>query len=385
MSRGLILVLALWAAAAGAHDGGTSYSDWSIDGRAAQVRVRISQLELTRLQLDPYQMPDYADRVAQRLPEALELWSGAKRCRPGVAEVSPGADGWLAARWTLTCPAAHGHVIRSSLLHEVAPAHLHLARVTTAGAPPSEYLLTYAEPGATFAAPPAGLAAFVTLGIEHILTGWDHLAFLLALILLASRLAELALVVTAFTLAHSVTLAAAVLGWAAVDMVAVEALIGLSILIVAAENLWARSGRGAWLPLLLAGALALLAALDVAAVAPLALAGAALFVAAYFGLAADGAPPMRLRVAIAFVFGLVHGFGFAGVLAQLELPAERLALGLFGFNLGVELGQLLVVAGAWLLLRALARAPRAAGWVGDGASAAVCALGAFWFVGRAFG
>jgi hypothetical protein len=97
--------------------------------------------------------------------------------------------------------------------------------------------------------------------------------------------------------------------------------------------------------------------------------------------------PARLRVAVAFAFGLVHGFGFAGVLAELALPPQQLAIALFGFNLGVEVGQLAVVACLWPCLRALARPAggRALELVAEGGSAAICGLGLFWFVTRSFG
>jgi hypothetical protein len=97
--------------------------------------------------------------------------------------------------------------------------------------------------------------------------------------------------------------------------------------------------------------------------------------------------PARLRAAVAFAFGLVHGFGFAGVLAELELPRERLAAALFGFNVGVELGQLAVVVAVWPLLRLLARPAdgRPLRALAEIASAAICGLGLFWFLTRTLG
>ena len=97
--------------------------------------------------------------------------------------------------------------------------------------------------------------------------------------------------------------------------------------------------------------------------------------------------PARLRVAIAFCFGLVHGFGFAGVLAEISLPRDRLLPALLGFNLGVEVGQLVIVALVWPLLRALARIGegRAHSWFAEAATGVVAALGVFWLVERAYG
>jgi hypothetical protein len=385
--RPYFLLLLAFAGSAQAHNRGASYSDWHIDGAQATVEARVPQLELTRLQLHPEQ-PDYAPRVAALLVDALQLWSSMGPCIARDATARAGTDGWVVARWSLACPDAADLSIHSTLLQAVAPSHLHFARAVVGGAPARERVLTFADaafPLAGSADLGGSLQRYVGLGVDHILSGWDHLAFVLALILLATGLREVALVVTGFTLAHSLTLAAAVLGWADVREDAVEALIGFSIALVAAENLWLRAGRERWLPILAAAALAALAALGATRLPPVLLVGLALFTACYLALARDAARPLRLRVAIAFVFGLVHGFGFATALAELRLPDERLAIGLLGFNAGVELGQLLVVAAVWPLLKLLERRPALRVWSGDLASAGVCALGTFWFVSRALG
>lgn len=380
------LLLAV-AGGAAAHSRGTSYSEWTLDAQGAQVRARVSQLELTRLQLDPATTPDYARRVAALLADHLQLWSAAGRCAPQGPAAGAGEAGWVYAQWSVRCDGAGDWTIRSTLFQSVAPSHLHFARAAFADRAPLERVLTSAEPAFALGEPPdlsASFGRYLRLGVEHILSGWDHMAFVLALILLATRLREVALVVTGFTLAHSLTLAAAVLGWAEVRDDAVEALIGFSIALVAAENLWLRSGRERWMPWLLAAGLAGLALLGATRLAPVTLAGLALFTACYFALARAAARPLRLRVAVAFVFGLVHGFGFAGALTELRLPDERVVAGLLGFNSGVELGQLLVVVAAWPLLKLLGRQPRARAWAGDAASACICGLGTFWFVTRAF-
>jgi hypothetical protein len=388
-SRKLVVALALlaFAGSAGAHNRGTSYSGWTLDAQGGEVRARVSQLELTRLQLLPTQA-DYAARVGALLAGELQLWAGAGRCAAGPVTATPTEDGWVAARWRVDCAGGGALTIRSTLLHTVAPSHLHFARVELGGGAPLERVLTHAEAGFALGEPPdpaATLGRYVRLGVDHILSGWDHLAFVLALILLAGSLREVALVATGFTLAHSFTLAAAVLGWATVRGGAVEALIGFSIALVAAENLWLRSGRERWLPLLSVALLAGLAVAGATRLPAVLLAGLALFTACYFALARHAARPARLRVAVAFVFGLVHGFGFAGALTELRLPDERVVVALLGFNGGVELGQLLVIALAWPLLQLLERRPRVRLWAGDAASACICALGTFWFVTRLYG
>jgi hypothetical protein len=123
------------------------------------------------------------------------------------------------------------------------------------------------------------------------------------------------------------------------------------------------------------------------AVPATALVGLALFTACHFGLMRISARPQRLRAAVAFGFGLVHGFGFAGVLAEITDDPSRLVRALLGFNVGVELGQLAVLALVWPLLLVAARVAegRPHRLIAEVGSAAICGLGTFWFLVRAFG
>ena len=141
---------------------------------------------------------------------------------------------------------------------------------------------------------------YLRLGIEHILSGFDHLLFVLALVILVRGWRRVALTVTAFTVAHSITLTAATLGLVNVPGPPVEATIALSIVLVAVEIVNARRG----MPSLAA----------------------------------------RWPWLIAFCFGLLHGFGFAGALAEVGLPHHAIPIALLFFNLGVEIGQLVFVA-----------------------------------------
>jgi hypothetical protein len=139
-------------------------------------------------------------------------------------------------------------------------------------------------------------------------------------------------------------------------------------------------------PVVVTLALAALALFGGASVSRLALAGLALFCACHFALLRRAREPAGMRIAVAFAFGLIHGFGFAAVMSELALPSGRLMQALFGFNLGVELGQLAVVLLVWPLLRALARVRHGgpARVLVETASAAVAGLGLFWFATRAF-
>src|SRR5262249_43538273 len=145
----------------------------------------------------------------------------------------------------------------------------------------------------------------------------------------------------------------AVVGWVRPSPAPIEALVGLSIALVAAENIWLVGAQGVVVPAAISGTLALLAigaAAGYGKVPALVLAGLAVFSACYFGLLARATRKASLRWAVAFLFGLVHGFAFASVLVEAQLDTAHLAKALFGFNLGVEIGQLGVVVLVWPLL-----------------------------------
>ena len=396
----IALLCALAPRPAAAHGRSLSYSSWKLSSDGALVRVRIPRLELTRLALDPVLEPHKQPALIRLLAESVLLSSRGQPCAPSAEPLPVAApDGWVVYEWTLKCADPGAPVVSSTLLLDVAPSHLHFARVEMPDGSVREAVLSEAqaswslgELGATASTPDAsgtGLLGYLVLGIEHIATGYDHIVFVLALLLLAASLREVAGLVTGFTIGHSVTLALAVLGVVRPDPAAVEALIAFSIALVAAENSWLLGGRPRAVPAVVVVGLAALAAASLAgtgAVATSTLLGLALFSWCHFGLLDRTSRPAQLRAAVAFAFGLVHGFGFAGILAEMELPTDRLVTALFGFNAGVEVGQIAVVALIWPLVHSLARAHdgRWYGRVAELGSAAICGLGLFLFVTRTF-
>lgn len=394
----LAAALLLLAATASAHTRSVSYSSWQFDATGAHVRVRVPLLELSRLGFDPVFDVRSGGRAARYLAGHLSLKVGDEACEvtdAPVAQSSP--KGWAHFRWRVDCDASGSATILSRILLAEAPSHIHFARVQQAGQPALERLLTSGESYWTLPSGDASesqgraqgtsLSGYVVLGVEHILSGWDHLAFVLALLLLAGRISEIAALVTSFTVAHSVTLGLAVLGLVHPDAAAVEALIGFSIALVAAENAWLLAGRGRALPIAATASLLALAGLSAwgfGVVSSATLVGLALFTACHFALLDRVDRPARLRTAVAFAFGLVHGFGFAGVLAEMQLPTDRIVPALFGFNVGVELGQLAIVCLVWPALRALERSSplRWHRGVAEVCSAAILAVGLYWFIVR---
>lgn len=184
---------------------------------------------------------------------------------------------------------------------------------------------------------------YTVLGIEHILSGSDHLLFVLALVLLVQGTRRLLVTITAFTGAHSLTLAGATLGWVHVSGPPVEASIALSIVFVASEIVHQRQGRYS--------------------------------------------VTQHYPWVVAFTFGLLHGFGFAGALAEVGLPQSSIPIALLFFNVGVEVGQLLFVGAVLAMIAAGRRAARRLklsqpAWSWRIAPYAIGALGSFWLVER---
>lgn len=396
--RAAVAVLAVtWAAAAHAHDRTHSYSTWQFAGSTVQVRARLAELDTTHFEWGLYPSAQRDRAAAMYLVNHLHLSVDGQPCVASspARNLQPG-PGRLAFSWTLQCPPGREVQLRSDVLFDVVPTHLHFVRVVGTGEGEREKVLTATQRewrfplgGHEHPRPPADFLGYVALGVEHIATGYDHLAFVFALLLLGGSLSALAKVVTAFTIAHSVTLALSVLGWVRPQAPAVEALIGFSIAMVAVENLWLRSHRrweGPWILVLGAVIVAAVATTGRGQVPAAVAAGVALFAASFFALVRHGNLDGSWRWVVAFLFGLVHGFGFASVLVEVELPPAALALALAGFNLGVELGQLAVVVLTWPGLRWLGRhSPATSGWVIDAGSAVVFALGTYWFLFRTYG
>ncbi len=271
----------------------------------------------------------------------------------------------LSADCVLTQQPALGY----TLFREIDPTHRGIARIQLAGQPlalamldPSRGVTLQAatpagEPAQAAPAAQSGQAAqsavagawgFVREGVHHILTGYDHVLFLLCLLLPSvmrrspqgwqpvARLSEaiwpVVGIVSAFTVAHSITLGLAALKIVSLPSSIIEPAIAVTIILAALDNVW---------PIF----------------------------------------PVR-RVVVTFLFGLIHGFGFAGVLAELNLPTTDFAWALLQFNVGLELGQLAIVVGVTALLFALRQWPRYRPLVIRGGSFAALVIGVLWLIER---
>jgi hypothetical protein len=360
------LVLAVAAAGAGAHKPSDSYLglDWQGDRLQGQWDIALRDLEAA-IGLDAdgdgqitwaEVRQRHADIAAHALAH-LQITADGQPCRAqaGVQLVDEHTDGaYTVLPFTLDCPpGARTLALRYTLFADIDPSHRGLLRLTDASGTRSAVLdPNGAEQRFDRAAGGAGstFVQFLREGVWHIWIGFDHILFLVSLLLpavlvwvsprwqpaprLRVALVDVAKIVTAFTVAHSITLTLATLGVVSLPSALVESAIAASVVLAALNNVFPLFQGRRWL--------------------------------------------------VAFAFGLIHGFGFATVLAELQLPQGALVLALLAFNVGVELGQLAIVCVFLPLafaLRATAFYRRA---VLQAGSWAIAGLAAVWLVERAF-
>ena len=304
------------------------------------------------------------------------------------------STGYVSLRWRQSCK-KEAFDIFFSLFFSEDPAHVHIATINIDGQSYPEKIFTVSSKrwnesslrNKEEASAYSSFYDYLMLGIKHILTGLDHIAFLLGLLLLKLKRRDLIIVVTGFTIGHSITLALGALNYITPASLFVEALIGYSIVIVAIEcvasitkqyALYNRYLLYAWLLFIvffiLMGSQKYI----------LGLLGLGLFSYCYFGLS-ERFKNQKLILIVTMLFGLVHGFGFAGNLSSIGLMQDRFIPALIGFNLGVEAGQILIIL-SFLVLMYLFK--RLINFNIDllrmyGASSLAC-LGIYWFVERLF-
>lgn len=310
--------------------------------RAEAHEVRPGYLELRQTAAETFD-------VMWKVPARGDLRLGLYPVLPeSCEETAPRREydvgGAIVQRWTVNCSGTlDGTTITVDGLKGTMTDVL--VRIEKLDGTTQTALLKPAAPFVVVAATPNRLgvvAMYVRLGVDHILRGIDHLLFVLALVLIARRTKLLLKTVTAFTVAHSITLGLAALGVVNFRPAPVEAVIALSIVFVAAEIVHSRQGRP--------------------------------------GITA------RAPWLVAFIFGLLHGFGFAGALSEIGLPAGNIPLALLCFNVGVEIGQLMFIAAVlapWFVFRRLlARLP---GWSELVPPYAIGTMAMFWVIERVSG
>lgn len=321
-----------------AHDVSRSDSKIEIQGREVRVTLTLNLKELQHpaIPLETFSLDRDIGRVFNAVQSHYFVTSPALPSNTQIEKYSvPGGSLIrLQMLYTFAQPVT-ALTVKSTLPEIMAAGHQHLLSVRLNGTL-HQSILDARTTEVTFSGVQTTnlqtFLRFVRLGIEHIFTGYDHLAFLLGLLVATATLGSLVKIITSFTIAHSITLALATFSVVVLPSRLTESLIAASIAWVAAENL-----------------------LDFRAMK---------------------------RYYITFFFGLIHGFGFSSALREMDLPKSGLALSLFSFNLGVEIGQVTFVLLIFPLVQDLTRS----GWkrLKPAVSVGVACLAVYWFVQRAF-
>ncbi|PYN47740.1 MAG: hypothetical protein DME00_14710 [Candidatus Rokuibacteriota bacterium] len=340
-----VVVLACRVVPADAHTGGsTGYASVSVHRSTVRYSLTLPTAVLPSqlaedLRLAQRGSVQARERLLDVLRQRIELRGNGTRCEPGPGAVDLPAPEATSVSMLVdfACPTGLRSLeIRDDIFDVLGGDHHTLMKVEWSGGTRQLVFEPAARAARLALGDPAtrDMTTFLTLGIHHILSGYDHLLFLLGLLLSGGSLVALAKIITAFTVAHSVTLSLAVTDVITLPDRLVEAVIALSIAFVAAENLAPR-------------------------------------------------PAVSRRWMVSFLFGLVHGFGFSSALRELGLTRQGLALSLLGFNLGVEVGQAIVIA---ILLPALIvlRRSRWQARAVTASSVAMLATGVILFVERLF-
>jgi hypothetical protein len=355
----LALVVAVVAlpGVASAHQTSVKYVDLAVDGPRVTVTFRVAPGDVTEpMHLPPDARPSAADAAATpAVAPYVAHWLAIEACDATAPAARPDDDAkFVVVTWAVTCTTTDELRLDFTAFFAVDQRHIAIVRLAAPGTDPIDAILRASSPRLVLRAgqTPPSLLAWIREGIGHIYGGRDHISFVLAILLVVmlvrdgtgtwqtraplATLRATAVVITAFTVAHSISLIAASLGWISLPSQLVESLIALSIAYTALEDVVK--------------------------------------------------PDVRWRFGLTFGFGLIHGLGFASVLAEI-LPPHDVIVPLLCFNVGVEIGQLTIVAVALPVLYLAARAlgaPRYRRRLMPVLATVIFVLGVNWLIERAF-
>ena len=346
-----------------AHQLSRSFSKWEINDKDVEVSFTVPARQVTLLAALEGPLASLDKLLARHLERHLKIYNSKDECNKlGEIKSSYDANGYVRGQIKFICENNGDEIlIKNNSFFPVSIGHVHFARIKINDTDWQESIFTSSRPEATFSLQTGKseqskfeiFIDYIYLGFDHILEGYDHLAFLFAILLITFQFRKMLLSITGFTLGHSITLALASLGYIQPAGEAIEALIGFTILLVAYEALTVDEKNKypfAFIITLLIFILALISLFTGGNINLMTWLGLVIFTFFYNILLEDRKQAERLNPLITVVFGLIHGFGFAGVLTELGLPKDGLIVGLLGFNLGVELGQILVISIVLIIL-----------------------------------
>ena len=355
-----VIILFFLLSPLNAHYFSESFSKWNVVDNKVEANFSLLTLESTRIfQVENYQKIMFEENLSETdvfkiyLSQHLKVTSEGKSCSlvDEIKELNS-QEGSLNLSLNFECPSNKEIKIINNALFNLVQSHIHIARIYIDNNLYTEKALFFNDQSIDLNEEKENNSfsnsfyKFFSLGLDHILSGYDHLLFILGLLLLVTNLKRLLLVITGFTIGHSLTLSLSVINIIQVKSSLVEALIGYTIMFVGLEYLY-KENNDHRVSMIFITTLSLLLLIFGNLINPnfpyFLILGILLFSLGYFYLLKNLNSKNNLLSIITIIFGLIHGFGFGGFLLGSKISSENILSGLLGFNLGVEVGQIIFV------------------------------------------
>ena len=355
-----VIILFFLLSPLNAHYFSESFSKWNVVDNKVEANFSLLTLESTRIfQVENYQKIMFEENLSETdvfkiyLSQHLKVTSEGKNCSlvDEIKELNS-QEGSLNLSLNFECPSNKEIKIINNALFNLVQSHIHIARIYIDNNLYTEKALFFNDQSIDLNEEKENNSfsnsfyKFFSLGLDHILSGYDHLLFILGLLLLVTNLKRLLLVITGFTIGHSLTLSLSVINIFQVKSSLVEALIGYTIMFVGLEYLY-KENKDHRVSMIFITTLSLLLLIFGNLINPnfpyFLILGILLFSLGYFYLLKNLNSENNLLSIITIIFGLIHGFGFGGFLLGSKISSENIFSGLLGFNLGVEVGQIIFV------------------------------------------
>ena len=355
-----VIILFFLLSPLNAHYFSESFSKWNVVDNKVEANFSLLTLESTRIfQVENYQKIMFEENLSETdvfkiyLSQHLKVTSEGENCSlvDEIKELNS-QEGSLNLSLNFECPSNKEIKIINNALFNLVQSHIHIARIYIDNNLYTEKALFFNDQSIDLNEEKENNSfsnsfyKFFSLGLDHILSGYDHLLFILGLLLLVTNLKRLLLVITGFTIGHSLTLSLSVINIIQVKSSLVEALIGYTIMFVGLEYLY-KENNDHRVSMIFITTLSLLLLIFGNLINPnfpyFLILGILLFSLGYFYLLKNLNSENNLLSIITIIFGLIHGFGFGGFLLGSKISSENIFSGLLGFNLGVEVGQIIFV------------------------------------------
>ena len=334
-----------------------SFSKWNINGKSVLAQYSILELEATRIfKVDSYQKIMYENKLSERdvfkiyLRQHIQVLSENSVCKmkDDIRDIAS-QEGYLNVEIQFHCESEEDIKIINNAMFNLIQGHIHIARVYVDNNLFIEKALFFNDQSLKIKENvnensfTKSFGSFFNTGMNHILSGYDHLLFILGLLLIVSHFRKLILVITGFTIGHSLTLSLAVFDLIQINSKLVEALIGYTIMFVGLEYFTKKNNNivSSVIFVILLNLLLLIVSLMLGiSLSSALILGIVIFSISYLFFINNYKKENKFIVIITIIFGLIHGLGFGGFLLGSGINDENIVSGLLGFNLGVEFGQI---------------------------------------------